>query len=108
MGSKAGPHSSERSGASSATSAARRSGRAPRASIPGIVASVRALCPILVGREAELIELEDALLAAARGDGRMVLLAGDPGMGKTQLGLEPTERRSPLRAPAFTAVCSAA
>ncbi len=72
------------------------------------MASVRALCPILVGREAELIELEDALLAAARGDGRMVLLAGDAGMGKTRLGLELTERAARIGAAAFSGVCSEA
>ena len=70
------------------------------------MASVRALCPILVGREAELIELEDALLGAARGDGRMVLLAGDAGMGKTRLGLELSERAARIGIPAFTGVCS--
>ncbi len=87
---------------------ARRSGPLPRASIPGIVALVRALCPILVGREAELIELEDALLAAARGDGRMVLLAGDAGMGKTRLGLELVERAARMGVAAFSGVCSEA
>lgn len=48
----------------------------------------RALCRDLVGREKELSELEDALLAARRGEGRVVLLAGDAGMGKTRLATE--------------------
>ena len=72
------------------------------------MASVRALCPILVGREAELIELEDALLAAARGEGRVVLLAGDAGMGKTRLGIELTERAARMGVAAFSGVCSEA
>ena len=70
--------------------------------------SVRALCPILVGREAELTELEDALLAAARGEGRMVLLAGDAGMGKTRLGIELTDRAARMGAAAFSGACSEA
>ena len=72
------------------------------------MASVRALCPILVGREAELIELEDALLAAARGEGRMVLLAGEPGMGKTRLGIELTERAVRMGVATFSGACSEA
>ncbi|HEY6875223.1 MAG TPA: AAA family ATPase [Candidatus Dormibacteraeota bacterium] len=68
--------------------------------------AVRALCPILVGREAELTELEDALLAAARGEGRMVLLSADAGMGKTRLGLELAERAIRMGMSAFTGVCS--
>ena len=35
----------------------------------------RVVCPVLIGRETELTELEDALLAANRGDGQIVLLA---------------------------------
>jgi class 3 adenylate cyclase/tetratricopeptide (TPR) repeat protein len=48
----------------------------------------RALCPVLIGRESELTALEDALLAAKRGDGRIVLLAGEAGLGKTRLATE--------------------
>jgi predicted ATPase len=43
----------------------------------------RVLSPVLVGRQQELSELEDALLAANRGDGRFVLLAGEAEIGKT-------------------------
>ena len=39
----------------------------------------------LVGREAELAELLDALAAARRGDGRVVELIGEPGVGKSRL-----------------------
>ncbi|HEY9286691.1 MAG TPA: AAA family ATPase, partial [Candidatus Dormibacteraeota bacterium] len=45
----------------------------------------RALCPVLIGRDAELSLLEDALVAAHRGDGQAVLIAGDAGVGKTRL-----------------------
>ena len=39
----------------------------------------RVVCPVLIGREVELTELEDALLAANRGDG----FAADLGIGDT-------------------------
>lgn len=45
----------------------------------------RALCPILVARDRELSLLEDALLAAHRGSGQVVVIAGDAGVGKTRL-----------------------
>src|SRR5436309_14548541 len=48
----------------------------------------RSVCPVLVGREAELTLLEDALLSANRGEGRIVLLAGEAGLGKTRLAAE--------------------
>ena len=51
-----------------------------------------ALCPVLIGRETELSELEDALLDANRGTGRVVLLSGDAGMGKTRLATELQQR----------------
>ncbi len=37
----------------------------------------RALCPVLIGREKELTLLEDALLAANRGAGQALVLAGE-------------------------------
>ena len=39
--------------------------------------------PVLVGRHAELAIVEDALIDAARSDGRFVVIAGDAGIGKT-------------------------
>src|SRR5260221_556134 len=48
----------------------------------------RALCPVLVGRAEELSILEDALLAANRGQGSVVALAGDAGLGKTRLATQ--------------------
>lgn len=45
----------------------------------------RVLCPALVGRDSELSTLEDALLGAVRGDGGVVIVGGEAGMGKTRL-----------------------
>ncbi|MDP9274991.1 MAG: AAA family ATPase [Chloroflexota bacterium] len=45
----------------------------------------RLLAPELVGRELELAELDAALAATTSGDGRVVLVAGDAGIGKTAL-----------------------
>ncbi|HEU6446193.1 MAG TPA: AAA family ATPase, partial [Gaiellaceae bacterium] len=53
----------------------------------------RVLSPVLVGRQQELSQLEDGLLAANRGDGRFVLLGGEAGIGKTRLARE-LERRA--------------
>jgi class 3 adenylate cyclase len=49
------------------------------------MAVARVLCPTLIGREAELSVLEDALLSALRGDGGVVIVGGEAGMGKTRL-----------------------
>jgi len=72
------------------------------------VAAIRALCPVLVGRESELTELEDSLLAAARGEGRMVLIAGEAGIGKTRLASEAGDRARGLGMKVFTGACSEA
>ena len=55
---------------------------------PGAGVIEQALCPVLVGREDELAALEDVLLAASRGQGRIALLAGEAGLGKTRLATE--------------------
>jgi class 3 adenylate cyclase len=47
-----------------------------------------ALCPVLIRRDDELAVLEDALLAARRGESRFVVLAGEAGIGKTRLTRE--------------------
>ena len=45
----------------------------------------RVLSPVLVGRDSELSTLEDSLLSALRGDGGVVIVGGEAGMGKTRL-----------------------
>jgi class 3 adenylate cyclase/tetratricopeptide (TPR) repeat protein len=45
----------------------------------------RVLSPVQVGRDSELSTLEDALLSALRGDGGVVIVGGEAGMGKTRL-----------------------
>ena len=66
------------------------------------------LCPVLVGRERELTELEDALLAAIRGEGRMLLLGGDAGMGKTRLTRELEDRARAIGVTTLSGGCSEA
>ena len=41
--------------------------------------------PSLFGRERELVELHAALRSAESGKGTLVLLVGEPGIGKTRL-----------------------
>ena len=68
----------------------------------------RAVCPVLVGREAEVSTLEDALLAACRGEGSVVVLTGDAGMGKTRLAAEVARRARTIRATVIEGACSEA
>lgn len=57
-------------------------------STEGEVVIERALCPVLIGRDAELQALVDALRGARRGEGQAVLLAGDAGIGKSRIARE--------------------
>src|SRR5579864_6029287 len=66
------------------------------------------VCPVLVGREEELSALEDALLTAARGEGRVVVLSGDAGLGKTRLATELRRRAESLGAAVLWGGCSEA
>lgn len=49
------------------------------------MSSNRALAPHMVGRQAQLYQLESLLQEASRGAGQIVFLAGDAGVGKTRL-----------------------
>jgi class 3 adenylate cyclase len=68
----------------------------------------RVLSPVLVGRQQELSDLEDALLAANRGEGRFVLLAGEAGIGKTRLSRELERRARKLGCDVLWGTCSEA
>jgi predicted ATPase len=46
------------------------------------------VCPILIGRNAELTALQACLESAARGQGGIVLLSGEAGIGKSRLVAE--------------------
>lgn len=48
------------------------------------------LCPVLIGRRAELQALTRALDAAGQGQGSAVFVSGDPGVGKSRLVREAT------------------
>ena len=68
----------------------------------------RALCPTLVGRDEQLFVLEDALLAAHRGESRFVALGGDAGIGKTRLATELAKRAGRLEWDVLWGGCSEA
>ena len=48
----------------------------------------RALAPSLVGRTSQLRELEEHFRAAENGSGRLVVVSGEAGVGKTRLVAE--------------------
>ena len=50
-----------------------------------LVMRLRATSPVLVGRQAEMARLQDALGVAAAGGSAVVLVAGEAGVGKTRL-----------------------
>jgi class 3 adenylate cyclase len=68
----------------------------------------KVLCPVLIGRERELNILEDALLGANRGQGQVVILSGDAGMGKTRLSTELQRRAQQLGMKVLWGGCSEA
>jgi class 3 adenylate cyclase len=68
----------------------------------------RVVCPILVGREPEVTALEDALLAANRGEGQIVLLAGEAGVGKSRLAAELERRARKIGMTTLSGGCSEA
>jgi class 3 adenylate cyclase len=68
----------------------------------------RALCPILVGREEELSDLEDSLLSALRGEGGVAVLGGEAGLGKSRLAQELVWRAGRLGCEVMSGACSQA
>jgi MoxR-like ATPase len=46
------------------------------------------LCPVVIGRDAELKALTAALGDALRGQSRCMFLTGEPGIGKSRLARE--------------------
>jgi len=65
----------------------------------------RALCPILVGREKELAELDEALIDVGLGRGRVVVVGGEAGRGKTRLATELRRRATALGHTALWGSC---
>jgi predicted ATPase len=59
----------------------------------------------LIGRDVELIELEDALEAAAAGEPSLFLVGGDSGIGKTRLATALRERAEAEGAVTMTGEC---
>ena len=70
------------------------------------VASTNALCPVLIRRDDELAVLEDALLAARRGESGFVALAGEAGIGKTRLARELAGEARELGCTVLAGACS--
>ena len=50
------------------------------------------LCPVVIGRDAELEAVDAALTAAMTGHGGCVVITGEPGIGKSRLVLETVGR----------------
>jgi DNA-binding CsgD family transcriptional regulator/tetratricopeptide (TPR) repeat protein len=59
-------------------------------------------CPYLVGRESELASLRERLAAAAQGRGCLMLISGEPGLGKSRLLRELVDRTSAGEATVLT------
>src|SRR5262252_2253352 len=72
------------------------------------MAVARVVSPALVGREAELSLLEDALLSALRGDGGVVVLGGEAGMGKSRLARALGSQAQRLGCTVMAGACSEA
>lgn len=66
------------------------------------------MCPVLIGRDEQLTLLEEALSAARRGEGQLVVLAGEAGMGKTRLAGELQTRALQAGATVLWGGCSEA
>jgi class 3 adenylate cyclase len=66
------------------------------------------ICPVVVGRNEELSRLEDALLDAARGDSRFVVVMGEAGIGKSRVAAEAENRARRLGFTVMHGGCSEA
>lgn len=66
------------------------------------------LCPVMVARDQEMSALEDALLASLRGEGGVILLGGEAGMGKSRLATELSQRAARLSCTVMSGACSEA
>src|ERR687891_666145 len=66
------------------------------------------VCPVVVGRDEELSRLEDALLDAARGDSRFVVVVGEAGIGKSRIAAETETRAERLGFTVMRGGCSEA
>jgi class 3 adenylate cyclase len=64
--------------------------------------------PVLIRREEQLAALEDALLEARRGRGRLVVVAGEAGIGKTRLSNELVSQARRLGSTVLAGGCSEA
>src|SRR5258708_10705911 len=68
------------------TGAAPRANPSPEVAIPAAQpVSRQVLCPIVVGRDAEIGSLTAALAEAAAGHARTILVSGEAGLGKSAL-----------------------
>src|SRR5205814_1224770 len=72
------------------------------------MAVARVVCPAFIGRDSELSLLEDSLLSAIRGDGGVVVLGGEAGMGKSRLVRELAHRAERLGCAVMSGACSEA
>lgn len=72
------------------------------------MALARVVCPELIGRDEEMSLLEDDLLSALRGDGGLVALGGEAGMGKSRLVRELSARAERLGCTVMSGACSEA
>jgi predicted ATPase len=66
------------------------------------------ICPVVIGSDEELSRLEDALLDAARGESRFVVVTGEAGIGKSRLAAEAEERARRLDFTVMRGACSEA
>lgn len=71
-----------------------------------MIAPIRS--PVMVGRDDELARLEDALLSARHGDGSIVVLCGDAGVGKSRLASELMRRAGNQGCTVLAGECSEA